>query len=135
MKKTLMILATATLAFTALPASAHAKVRGCDYRLRSLTEAELALDQAQDRGIGLEAARAQLARARETAFEEGCLVDARPAPRIAPIRWGDDHRYGWHDQRPSPRVRFERLIELGYRRGLSREEFCELQELHKRFGY
>jgi len=41
--KTLLVLAAATLSFAALPAEASAKIRGCDYRLQSLTDAEIAL--------------------------------------------------------------------------------------------
>ncbi len=126
MKKNLMILATAAAMLGALPASASAKVRGCDYRLSSITQAELALDQAQRRGIGIAEAQAQLARARGAAIEERCVVQK--------VRWdgGRDRGPRWEERRQA-RARYDHLIAAGYRRGLSRVEFRELMELGKRF--
>lgn len=126
MKKNLMILATAAVMLGALPASADAKARGCDYRLSGITQAELALSDAQRRGIGITEARAQLDRARAMAIDEGCVIQK--------ARWdGDrdrDHRW---DERKRARARFDHLVAAGYRRGLSRVEFRELMELDKRF--
>jgi hypothetical protein len=127
MKKTLLTLATATAILAALPASAEAKLRGCDYRLRSINEAELALDHAQQRGTGIGEARAQLARARTVAFEEGCLIEK--------ARWDGDRRPHWDDRRQVARERFDYLKAAGYRRGLSRKEFRELEDLRDRFRF
>ena len=135
MKKNLMILATAALMLAALPAHASAKERGCDYRLRGLTEAELALDHAQKRGSGIAEARAQLDRARATAFAEGCFVEARKNSRIEKVRWDDRERGPRWEERREARRRFDYLIAAGYRRGLSRQEFTQLEQLRERFRF
>ena len=137
MNKTLLILATATLALGALPASASAKVRGCDYRLRGITEAELVLADAHKRNIGILEARAQLARARDAAAEEGCFVEARRDARIEKARWDGDHDrrdHRWEERRQA-RARYDYLLNAGFRRGLSRREFTELWELREQFRF
>jgi hypothetical protein len=126
MKKNLLILATAAVMLGALPAGASAKERGCDYRLSGITQAEVALTDAQKRGIGITEARAQLDRARSMAIQEGCVIQK--------ARWdGDRDRHERWDERKRVRARFDYLIAAGYRRGLSRVEFRELMELDKRF--
>jgi hypothetical protein len=129
--KKFFVLTAAALAFTALPAQASAKERGCAYRLASLTEAEGAVAQARSRGIRIAEAQAQLARARATAHDEGCFAPRTP-PRIEPIRYDGRRDDRWSHDARSPRARFERLIDIGYRRGLTRDEFRELEQLRKR---
>ncbi len=141
MNRTLMLLATATLTLAALPASASAatKLRGCDYRLRGVTEAEITLSQAEQRGIGVAEARAQLARARDAAYEEGCFVESRREPRIDSriehARWDGWRERRWANARERQHARFDYLVSAGLRRGLSRAEFAELVELGKRFDF
>ncbi len=141
----------AVLILTALPTLASAKERGCANRLAVVSETERVLDQALRSGQGVAEARAQFVRAREKALEEGCLGGTQ---WDRGTRYDRDQRYrdpfqnersyqNDYDQRRYDsnrssgreqylRQRFDELVQLGYRRGLNRDEFRELEDLRNK---
>jgi hypothetical protein len=91
----------------------------------------------KDRGC-----RNNFVRAREKAFEEGCLSGTRWDRNTRYDRdpnyqdrgrddFDSNRRYSREDQL---RQRRDQLVQLGYRRGLSRDEFRELEDLRNRIG-
>src|SRR5687767_7174293 len=124
-------LTVVALSLLALPGPALPKDRGCDNRLAVVTESERVLQEAFRTGQGIDEARGAFVRAREKAFEEGCLSGTRwdrntrydQDPRYRDPNWrgGDsfdsrrrDDRYSRDDQL---RRRRDELVQLGYRRG------------------
>ncbi len=136
---TVLALTLLTLAGPAL-----SKERGCGNRLAIVAESERLLQEAFRTGKGVDEARAAFVRAREKAFEEGCLSGTRwdrntrydRDPNYRDPRYADDfdRRRNWGDREDQLRRRRDELVQLGYRRGLSRDEFRELEELRNRFG-
>jgi len=127
---------------------ATAKDRGCDNRILALYEAQKSFDYALQKKEGVNEARAQFMRAREKAAEEGCLAGTQwdPATTTGGRQFDPSDPYRERDGRSNlgpgrndrgrsrEDRRIEELIETGYRRGLSREEFSELEELRRRVG-
>jgi hypothetical protein len=144
--------AVAALALAVLPTPVSAKERGCPNRLAVVAETERVLDQSLRSGQGVEDARAQFVRAREKALEEGCLAGTQwdrgtRYDRDQRYRdpFGDDRSYlneserRYESNRGSGREqylrqRFDELVQLGYRRGLNRDEFRELEELRNKLS-
>ena len=139
-------LSVLVLSLLALPGPATSKERGCGNRLAVVAESERVLQEAFRTGQGVDEARAAFVRAREKAFEEGCLggtrwdrntrYDRDPNYRDPNDREGFDsgRRYDDRSREQYLRQRRDELVQLGYRRGLSRDEFRELEELRNRVG-
>ena len=133
------------LSLLALPGPATSKDRGCGNRLAVVAESERVLQEAFRTGQGVDEARSAFVRAREKAFEEGCLggtrwdrntrYDRDPNYREPNSRddFDSNRRYGY-SREDQLRQRRDELVQLGYRRGLSRDEFRELEELRNRIG-
>jgi hypothetical protein len=126
-----------------LPGPATSKERGCGNRLAVVAETERLLQEAFRTGKGVDEARANFVRAREKAFEEGCLGGTRwdrntrydRDPNYRDPRYANDFDHNRRDYREQDlRRRRDQLVELGYRRGLSRDEFRELEDLRNRIG-
>ena len=125
-----------------IPGPAAAKERGCGNRLAIVAESERVLQEAFRSGQGVDEARANFVRAREKAFEEGCLSGTRwdrnsrydRDPNYRDPRYADDFDQRRNYREQDLRRRRDQLVELGYRRGLSREEFRELEDLRNRLG-
>jgi hypothetical protein len=134
------------LSLLTLPGPALSKDRGCGNRLAVVAESERVLQEAFRSGHGIDEARAAFVRAREKAFEEGCLVgtrwdrntryDSDPRYRDSNSRGFDSRRFDdrSYAREDYLRQRRDELVQLGYRRGLSRDEFRELEELRNRVG-
>jgi len=135
-------LAVLALAVSALPPLTVAKDRGCGNRLTTLFEAEKNFELALERKQGVDEARAAFQRAREKASEEGCLTgtqwdrgskyDRDNRYREPRSSLGLDRDRDRDRDRFSDRRRFDALLEAGYRRGLNRDEFRELEDLRQR---
>jgi len=141
------------LVLSALPGLAPAKERGCANRLAVVAETERVLVEALRSGQKVDEARSNFVRAREKAYEEGCLAgtqwdrgtqyDRDPRYRD-PFADNDsrdyynenrnDNRGNGYGRERQLRQRMDDLVALGYRRGLSRDEFRELEDLRQRFG-
>lgn len=141
MKRAIWLLLALTL--SALPGPATSKERGCGNRLAVVAETERLLQEAFRTGKGVDEARANFVRAREKAFEEGCLSGTRwdrnsrydRDPNYRDPRYAEDDRRRYYGDRDDQlRRRRDELVQLGYRRGLSRDEFRELEELRNRVG-
>jgi hypothetical protein len=141
MKRALSFILLA-LSLLALPGPAISKDRGCGNRLAVVAESERLLQEAFRTGQGVDEARNNFVRAREKAFEEGCLSGTRWDRNTRYDRdpnyqdrgrddFDSNRRYSREDQL---RQRRDQLVQLGYRRGLSRDEFRELEDLRNRIG-
>jgi len=118
--------------------TAEAKRRGCAYRLQALDEARYHLERAR-RGDGGVVVNAEAAHsiAESKAREEGCFSQTTRTPQ--PTRADQRLRGATGLQRTDrgrveQRRRFDHLLSQGYQRGLSRQEFRELQDLRASLG-
>lgn len=131
-----------SLSLLALAGPALSKERGCGNRLAVVAESERLLQEAFRTGHGVDEARNNFVRAREKAFEEGCLTGTRwdrntrydRDPNYRDPRYAEDQGRRSYYREEQLRQRRDELVQLGYRRGLSRDEFRELEDLRNRIG-